>query len=57
MEDNKEQVPANTEVSAGKQVQGEVSAFAKTSADKKYTSKDFSSDQDVRWCPGLKKNL
>jgi 2-oxoglutarate/2-oxoacid ferredoxin oxidoreductase subunit beta len=36
-----------------------VSAFTKVSADrqeqvqeKKYTSKDFSSDQDVRWCPG-----
>ena len=23
-----------------------------TTAEKKYTAKDFTSDQEVRWCPG-----
>ena len=41
MADNKEQEKVQVQVQADSQVQ-----------EKKYTSKDFSSDQDVRWCPG-----
>lgn len=43
MTDNKEKVSAFANTSADRQVQVQ---------DKKYTAKDFSTSQDVRWCPG-----